>query len=71
MIVLYMLEGGEVYDKSNNWNWPNVHWGKVIKNGRPMAINRRDFELWIKNNNIDIIIFNEQQYCYTIIWCKS
>jgi glycosyltransferase involved in cell wall biosynthesis len=63
--------GGESYDKSAHWNWDNVYFGRIVINGRPMAINRKDFELWIKENGIELIIFNEQQCWLPVIWCKD
>lgn len=71
--VFIYARGGERYAKGHSeWDIENVHWGRLAPfqiNSTP--INRSDFERWIKNNNIDIIFFNEQQWWPPVYWAKK
>jgi 1,2-diacylglycerol 3-alpha-glucosyltransferase len=53
------------------WGGSNVHFGKYA--GYPVAksIHRGDFLAWLRKSNLDIVIFNEQQWIDPIFWAKS
>ncbi len=71
--VFIYARGGEEYAKGDpNWDKENVWWGKRIAS--PFAhtiINKKDFTKWINYNSIHLVIFNEQQWWYPIIWCNE
>jgi glycosyltransferase involved in cell wall biosynthesis len=71
--VFIYARGGENYAKNDsNWNTSDVTWGKKTifqTNGTP--IHKSDFKRWITKNNIEIILFNEQQWWLPIIWAKD
>ena len=57
--VYIYARGGEVFAKEDtNWNQPNVTWGERY---RSTKISTKDFYKWIEKNNIEAILFNEQQ----------
>lgn len=54
------------------WDKPNVTWGKRIM--PPFIgtyISKKDFVNWIKKNEIELIIFNEQRWFQPLLWCKE
>jgi 1,2-diacylglycerol 3-alpha-glucosyltransferase len=54
--------GGERYAKDNpDWDRDFVTWGKRCRFGVPQFIVWSDFREWVLGNNLDIVIFNEQQ----------
>jgi 1,2-diacylglycerol 3-alpha-glucosyltransferase len=71
--VFIYARGGESYAKGNpDWDFPNVTWGAKTffqTNGTP--ISKKDFKKWIKQNSIDILFFNEQQWWIPVIWAKE
>ena len=70
--VFIYARGGEEYATGNpNWDDESVTWGKKAILPIPVAIEKKDFEKWIKKNNIEIILFNEQQWWMPIIWAKE
>lgn len=71
--VFIYARGGEVYAlDDDNWNKPNVHWGKkIVSPFSATVIDNKDFERWIKKNKIDLIIFNEQHWWQPVIWAKQ
>lgn len=70
--VFIYARGGEEYAiGDSNWDGNDVTWGKKSLLPVPMPINKKDFKQWINNNNIEIILFNEQQWWMPIIWAKE
>lgn len=71
--VYIFARGGEKYPKSDPvWNKKNVFWSKppILQfNGTP--IKKAEILRWIKLNNIQCVIFNEQQYWQPLIWVKE
>ena len=51
------------------WDRPNVTWGK--KHIEATGVWKRQFMRWIRNNKIDVIIFNEQRYWPAIVWARD
>ncbi|WP_055077755.1 glycosyltransferase [Pseudanabaena sp. 'Roaring Creek'] len=51
------------------WDDSNITWGKYSNLPVPTAIDRLDFEAWIKQRKIDIVFFNEQQWWEPLDWC--
>lgn len=70
--VFIYARGGESYAKNDpEWDKPNVYWGsRNVPTGK-MGINKKDFLFWLKKHNIEIVIFNEQQWWPPVIWCKQ
>lgn len=71
--VYIYARGGEKYAKGDpEWDKQNVYWSKRIYS--PLiatAIQKNEFLKWIKKNNIEAIIFNEQHWFQPILWCKE
>ncbi len=71
--VFVYARGGESYAKGNPiWDFSNVKWGaKTLFQVNNSPINKRDFVKWIRNNNIDVLFFNEQQWWPPVLWAKK
>lgn len=71
--VYIFARGGEKYPKNDSfWDKKNVHWSKppVFQlTGTP--IKKTEILKWIHSNNIEILIFNEQQFWQPLIWIKE
>lgn len=71
--IFVFARGGERYPKTDPmWNRNNVHWSKppiFQLNGTP--ISEDEITSWIVRNNIDCVIFNEQQFWEPLIWVKK
>jgi 1,2-diacylglycerol 3-alpha-glucosyltransferase len=71
--VFIYVRGGESYAKgSAEWDIPNVTWGKKVRMPRSVAnyIDPADFERWLMDHDIGIMIFNEQQYWQPVMQCS-
>ena len=74
--VFIYARGGEAYAIDNpKWNLPNVHWGKRSE-GKSTYIDstyivKKDFIKWIKSNEIEAVLFNEQRWYEPLLWCKE
>mgnify|MGYP006097328317 CR=1 FL=1 len=71
--VYIFARGGEMYARKDpKWNSKNVLWSYPgIFNFSGTPIKKNQFKKWIKKNNIDTIIFNEQQSWEPVIWAKE
>lgn len=71
--VFIYARGGEEYAiGDNNWDKNNVTWGKKsYMHVIPTFINKKDFKKWIDKNNIETVLFNEQQWWMPVLWCKE
>ena len=70
--VFIYARGGERYAHNDlNWDTAEVTWGKRIALQVVSGINRRDFIKWIRSNNIDLVIFNEQRWAPPILWAAE
>jgi 1,2-diacylglycerol 3-alpha-glucosyltransferase len=72
--VFIYVRGGERFAQGNpEWDLPNVTWGKKVNMPRSVAnyIDKADLKRWLTRNNIDIVIFNEQQYWQPILLCND
>ncbi|MEL0606323.1 glycosyltransferase [Pseudoalteromonas undina] len=70
-IFIYARGGEEFAKKDANWNLPNVTWNSFLYSNIPTDINKKQFTLWIENNELDAVLFNEQQYLEPILWAKK
>lgn len=61
--------GGESFAKGDPvWDQPYVWWSEH----RPgTVIDRHDFEKWIEENRIEIVLFNEQSWMPPVLWAKE
>lgn len=58
-IYIY-ARGGEEFAKGDpNWDGPNIWWGKNY-HSVSTKISFKDFDKWLKKNEIEILLFNEQ-----------
>ncbi len=71
--VYIYARGGETYAIGDpKWDRENVKWGaRRFASFSGTLIKRNDFVRWIKNNNIEIILFNEQEWWYPVLWCNE
>jgi 1,2-diacylglycerol 3-alpha-glucosyltransferase len=71
--VFIYARGGEKYAKNNsNWDGGNIHWGKKdIFQLKATPIHRSDFENWIDRCEVEVLLFNEQQWWEPILWAKK
>lgn len=71
--VFIFARAGEKYAKGDpNWDGPNVFWSsRGVSRFNPGYMLKSEFTEWIKKNNIEVVIFNEQQNFTPIIWCNE
>lgn len=74
--VFIYARGGETYGKDDpKWDLPNVHWGVWSAAHRRFLnstyIEKKDFEKWLKDKGIELVLFNEQQWFLPVLWCKD
>lgn len=70
--VYIYARGGEKYERGNPiWDKTNVTWGKRTIFSGPTSINHNDFLSWLKNRNIEMVIFNEQHEWSTLSLCHN
>lgn len=69
-VYIYARAGEKYAIGDPKWDMENVTWGKR-KNEYPTDIDIPDFVNWIKNNNIDTILFNEQWYWEPILVARK
>ena len=66
--VYIYARAGEKFPKGDpRWDSPFVTWGKAIPAGIVTYIDWNDFSSWIKKNQIDCILFNEQ-HSWEVLW---
>ena len=71
-VYIYARGGEEYAIGDKKWDRENVHWGKMrISPFSSTTIDKSDFINWVKNNNIEVVIFNEQHWFQPIVWCKE
>ena len=67
--VFIYARGGERYARNDpNWDTAEVTWGRKCAMRTVTGINRGDFVAWIRHNNIEIVIFNEQWWLPPVYW---
>lgn len=69
--VFIYARGGEYPKHDPNWADDCVTWGKKSNLPVATAINRQDFEKWIKGKQIEIVFFNEQHWWEPLAWCTE
>ena len=72
--VYIYARGGEEYAIGDpNWDGDFVWWGKRKDSYffKATYIDKKDFVKWVKEKNIELVIFNEQQWFIPLIWCKE
>lgn len=70
--VYIYARGGEQFAKGEpNWDLPNVTWNSFLYSNIPTDINRKQFTHWVKSNELNAVLFNEQQYLGPILWAKT
>lgn len=68
--VFIYARGGESFAKGDpKWDTPNVFWSQHPVNIR--YIDKKEIQKWVKNNKIEIVLFNEQNTFQPIIWFKE
>lgn len=71
--VFIYARGGESDGKGDlKWDHDYVTWGKQVWLPTVTTpIDETDFKKWLRNNRIDIVIFNEQHWLPPLLWCKE
>jgi len=71
--VFIYARGGEHYAIGDPiWDKDNVTWGaRRTASFTGTLIKKNDFLRWIKENNIEIILFNEQEWWPPVLWCND
>lgn len=71
-VFIYARSGEKYAIDDPKWNKPNVTWGlKRTATFATTLIAKHDFIKWLAKNQIDIVLFNEQQWWYPILWCNE
>jgi len=66
--VFIYARGGEKYAKGDpNWDKEYVTWGKPVPGKIYMYVDPKEFKEWVRENRIDVVIFNEQHSWETIL----
>jgi len=67
--VFIYARGGEIANKDDpRWSGPQVYWAQRL---HATSIDWNEFHKWVKDNKIDVVIFNEQQDHAPIVECKK
>ena len=70
--VIIYARGGEEYAKGDpNWDHDYVTWGEKANTYAPTDIDLENFSQWLKTNNIELVIFNEQQIWAPVLLCRE
>lgn len=70
--VFIYARGGETYAKGDPvWDDDRVTWAKKSIFQSIHAVNKADFQSWLKLNSIDIVFFNEQHQWEPIFLCNE
>jgi len=67
--VFIYARAGEYPKGDPIWDDASVTWGKVSTLPVATAIDKQDFEDWIKEKKIEVVFFNEQQWWEPLKWC--
>ena len=70
-VFIYARAGEKYAIGDPNWDRPNVYWSKQYSGLITTFIYKKEFIKWIKKNNIELILFNEQHYFEPILWAKG
>ncbi len=70
--VFIYARGGEQYGRGDSWwDGPNVYWS-TPRPGKPVTyIDPQEFERWLLQTGVDIVIFNEQHWWPPVIQCRE
>jgi|SaaInl0LU_22_DNA_1037365.scaffolds.fasta_scaffold00234_10 1,2-diacylglycerol 3-alpha-glucosyltransferase len=70
--VYIYARGGEFVAKSDaNWNKGNITYGKRFNYSNLDLIDLEHFENWIKENELDVVFFNEQHLWAPVLLCNK
>jgi len=70
--VYIFARGGEEFAKTDpNWHLENVTWNSFLYSNIPTDINKRQYIRWLKQYDISVVLFNEQQFYQPVIWTKE
>ncbi|MGY0600085.1 glycosyltransferase [Vibrio sp. JZG10] len=70
--VFIYARGGESYAKEDsNWNGSEVYWQQNNSIPYKLYVNLDEFKAWVKSNNIETVIFNEQSWFEPVLFCKN
>lgn len=69
--VFIFARGGESYAVGDPvWDSKSVTWSRKTKNPIPTSFDIDEFSNWIKDNKLDIVFFNEQNWWTPVIACR-
>lgn len=70
-IYIFARSGEKYAIGEKEWDSERVHWAKKCDVNISTYIDLKEFELWIKNNNIECVLFNEQHWWQPILYCNE
>ena len=70
-VFIYVRGGEDVATNNPNWDSNNLTFGKRYNYTKLDLIDLKHFECWIKDNNLDIVFFNEQHIWDPILLCNK
>lgn len=71
-VFIYARGGEKTAIGDANWDKDNVTWG--LRRNSPFSntlISKKDFSKWVHSNHIDLVLFNEQEWLYPLLWCDE
>ncbi len=70
-VFIYARGGEKFANDDDNWALTNVTWNTFLYSPINTDIDKTQYQEWLKSNQIDAVIFNEQHYWAPIIWTKQ
>ncbi len=70
--VFVFARGGEQYAKGNPlWDSPNIHWARKTLWSDSSGIDPTDFQHWLRETGVSMVLFNEQRTLWPVSLCNS
>lgn len=69
--VYIYARGGEMFGSGPEWEKHNVHFGSLKWGKKIDTLFLDDFTKWIKEKNIELVIFNEEHWWKPVLLCNA
>lgn len=70
-VFIYARGGEDIAMNNPDWDHRNITFGKRYSYTKLDLINLSHFKKWIKNNNLDVVFFNEQHIWDPVLLCNN
>lgn len=70
-VKIYVRGGEDRAQGDPNWDGPGITWGKASLLPTNCAIDIPDMIDWIRRNELDLVLFNEQQWWEPVVVCAE